>query len=79
MCLICLEMDGRSKRPLFGTAIASLKLHVIEFDTIYCKYSHSNQQIGQQLLALSKSTTRMPESRLVDKKDITIPFHHDNL
>ena len=61
-------MDVRSKRPLFGTAIASLKLHAIEFDTIYCKYSHSNQQIEQHLLALSKSTARMPESTLVDKK-----------
>ena len=78
MNFICLEMDGRSKRPLLWTAIASLKLHAIEYETIYCKYSHSNQQIRQYLLVLLKSTARMPESILVDKKDKTIPSHHDN-
>ena len=32
----------------------------------------------QHLLALLKSTVRMPGSILVDKKDETIPSHHDN-
>ena len=44
---VCLEMDGRSKRPLPWTTIASQKLHAKECNTIYCKYSHSNQQIRQ--------------------------------
>ena len=30
------------------------------------------------MLALLKSTARMPESILFDKKDKTIPSHHDN-
>ena len=32
--LMCLEMDGRSKRPLPWTAIASHKLHTSKNDTI---------------------------------------------
>ena len=75
--LIFLEMDGRSKRPLPWGTIASYKLHASEYETIYCKYSHYNQQIRQQLLALLKSTARMPESMFVDKKETTIPSHHD--
>ena len=47
MNLICLEMNGRSKRPSLWTAITSHKLHASEYETIYCKYSHSNQQIRQ--------------------------------
>ena len=45
MCLTCLEMDGRSKRPLPWTTIASHKLLASEYDTIYCKYSCSNYKI----------------------------------
>ena len=78
MNLICLEIEGRSKRSLSWRTIASHTLNASECETIHCKYSHSNQQIRQELLALLKSTARMPESTLVNKKDETIPSHHDN-
>ena len=41
----------RSERSLPWRTIASHKLHASEYETIRCKYSHSNQQIRQKLLA----------------------------
>ena len=77
MCLICLEMDGWGKQPLLWRTTASHKIHASEYETIHCKYSHSNRQIRQQVLALLKATARMPESILFDKKDKIISSHHD--
>ena len=71
-------MDGLGKQPLLWRIIASHKIHGSEYETIYCKYSHSNRQIRQYVLALLKATTRMPESILFDKKDKTIPSHCEN-
>ena len=59
--LICLEMDGvdvygsmemeiemyGSILPLPWRTIASHKLNTSEYETIYIKYSHTNQQIRQ--------------------------------
>ena len=78
MNLICLEMNEGRKRLLPRRTIASHKLHASEYETIYCKNPHSNQQIRQQLSALLKSTDRMPGSMLADKKNKTISSHHDN-
>ena len=42
MNLICLEMDKKSKRPLFWRAIASLKLHASEYETIHMEFARVN-------------------------------------
>ena len=54
MSLICLKMDERSKQPLPWIAIAFHKLHARGYDTIYCKYSHSDQQKGTIVTSIVK-------------------------
>ena len=45
MCLIRLEMDGRSERSLLWTTIASHKLHASEYDTIVSINKLANKTI----------------------------------
>ena len=47
-------MDEQSNQPLPWIAIAFHKLHASGYDTIYCKYSHFNQQKRTGVISIGK-------------------------
>ena len=51
MSLICLEMDQVNDHY---PPIAAHKLYASDYDTIYCKYSHSNQQMRTKIIGFAK-------------------------